>query len=232
MPLIRALTLDAYGTLLHLDRPFERLAEELRKLGAPVPRDIVIRAFQAEIGHYRAHHLEGRDPDSLLALRRRCAGVLFDSLAESGWAVEVPGPVKLAALMNSIRFRLYEDVPALLDWCSGRRLPVGVVSNWDHSLAGLLGELCGATAFRCIIVSAGAGVAKPDPAIYRAAARSLQLAPQDILHIGDEPENDLRAARNAGFQGVLLDRRPARSSDAATIGSLAAVPGILAGQEG
>jgi hypothetical protein len=44
--------------LLHLDRPFERLGEELRRIGLDVPMEIVAKVFIEELTVYRAHHLE------------------------------------------------------------------------------------------------------------------------------------------------------------------------------
>jgi FMN phosphatase YigB (HAD superfamily) len=49
MKRIKAVTFDAYGTLLRLDRPFERLAEELHRIGLDVPMDVVTKVFVKEM---------------------------------------------------------------------------------------------------------------------------------------------------------------------------------------
>jgi FMN phosphatase YigB (HAD superfamily) len=227
---IHALTLDAYGTLLHLDRPSERLPEELRLLGAAIPLPVVTRALQVEMRFYRAHHLQGRDAESLRSLRRLCAGVLFDGLAQAGYPIRPPHDGGVTALMNAFRFRLYEDVLPLLDWCAGRGLPVGIVSNWDISLGDTLQALCGGRRFECLIVSAREGIAKPDPALFRRAAQLLHLGAEELLHIGDEPEGDLEAARKAGCRSarIVRDGNPPGAA-ATTIRTLTEIPALLGG---
>ncbi|MFH1242727.1 MAG: HAD family hydrolase [Pseudomonadota bacterium] len=203
---IQAVTFDAYGTILHLDRPFERLRDQLHGMGHRVPLEAVKEAFIHEMTYYRDHHLEAVDAERLLALRYRCAEVLFGKLAEKGYQVEASPESKLALLMNSIRFQPYDDVLPILRWCSSRGLVTGVISNWDYSLPTTLDGAIEGHGFHCILVSATEGIIKSDPDIYHRAAERLGLPASSILHIGDEIENDLNTPRKAGFNAVLLDR--------------------------
>ncbi|MEL7311376.1 MAG: HAD-IA family hydrolase [Pseudomonadota bacterium] len=52
-----------------------------------------------------------------------------------------------------------------------------------------------------------AGAAKPDRAIFDAAASALGVSPGEILHIGDDPVMDVEGARAAGQQSLWLNRR-------------------------
>jgi hypothetical protein len=70
---IRAITIDALGTLLELLPPAPRLQAELRALGVEVSLERTGRAMKAEIGFYRGHLWMGRDAAGLAELRRRCA---------------------------------------------------------------------------------------------------------------------------------------------------------------
>ena len=82
---IRAITIDALGTLLELLPPAPRLRAGLReRFGLEVSDAEAARAMRAEIGFYRAHLHLGRDEAGLAALRRRCAEVLRDTLAAPG----------------------------------------------------------------------------------------------------------------------------------------------------
>src|SRR5437773_10840171 len=97
----RAVLLDALGTLVELEPPWEHLA---RDLGID-PDERLVRAVRAEMAYYREHSHEGRDPDSLARLRERCASVLS---REAGREVGVD------TMMASIRFRAFPDAgPAL-----------------------------------------------------------------------------------------------------------------------
>jgi len=51
-----------------------------------------------------------------------------------------------------------------------------------------------------------AGVAKPDPRIFRAAAARLGVAPGQILHVGDDPALDVAGARDAGLRTAWINR--------------------------
>lgn len=50
------------------------------------------------------------------------------------------------------------------------------------------------------------GRMKPDRLIFQHTAEALRLAPQRILHIGDDPEADVQGARAAGFRSCWINR--------------------------
>ena len=50
------------------------------------------------------------------------------------------------------------------------------------------------------------GVAKPDPRIFLAAAERLGVAPEQILHVGDDPAMDMAGARDAGLRTAWINR--------------------------
>ena len=195
----RAVLLDALGTLLRLVPPAPALA---RALGVE-ERDAE-RAFRAEVGYYLAHHLEGRDPESLNDLRGRCAAVFADAL---GLPFEEAAP----ALFDAIRFEAYPDVPDALELLRPRRLVV--CSNWDCSLPDVLAEA--GIEVDAVVTSAGAGAAKPDPRIFEAALAAAGCRADEAVHIGDSPENDGRGAEAAGIRAIVLRRDEGRGLSAA-----------------
>ena len=197
-----AVLLDAYGTLVHLDDPAGRLGALLAAEGHAHPPERVAAALAAEIVHYRAHHDQGRDPASLAALRLGCAAVLAEGLGGEAPPIERLAEILVAAL----RFDLIPDVLPALDALEAAGLRLAVVSNWDCSLAAVLGGLGVADRFAAVSVSALVGAAKPDPAIFRHALRTMGVAPGRALHCGDRPEYDCAGARRAGLRAVLIDR--------------------------
>ncbi len=62
--------------------------------------------------------------------------------------------------------------------------------------------------FHLDLTSAEVGAAKPDPAIFRAAARWAGVAPEEMLHLGDDPVRDVQAARRAGLRAAWVRRDP------------------------
>ena len=224
---IRAITIDALGTLLELVPPAPRLRAGLReRFGLAVSEAEAARAMRAEIGFYRAHLHLGRDQAGLDALRRRCAEVLRDALAAPGLDLGALTEV----LLEAIRFEPFPDaVPALRDLrAAGLRLVAA--SNWDVSLheqlerTGLRPLLDGA------VSSAEAGAAKPDPAILVRALAIAGAEPGHAWHVGDDLEADVGAARAAGVQPVLIDRDGAADVPAGVlrIASLAELPALCA----
>lgn len=58
------------------------------------------------------------------------------------------------------------------------------------------------TIMDAILISEAEGVAKPDPEIFRRAAGRLSVSPSECVFVGDHPEKDIQAARNAGMLAV------------------------------
>ncbi len=53
-----------------------------------------------------------------------------------------------------------------------------------------------------ILISEWEGIKKPDPLIFRRAADRLQVSPEECVFIGDHPEKDVKAAKDAGMTAV------------------------------
>jgi putative hydrolase of the HAD superfamily len=204
---LRTVTLDALGTMVELEPPWEHLAPALG-----VEADTrLIRAVRAEMAYYRDHSHEGRDRESLDALRGRCAAVLSEALGRE---------VDVETMMRAIRFRAYPDALPALAALRGLGLTLVCVSNWDCSLAEVL-ERCGlADALDGVVSSAEAGARKPDPAIFTPALELAGCRAGEALHVGDTAGEDVAGARAAGIEALLLDR-----SGGGDIASLSAIAG-------
>lgn len=201
-PPIRAILLDALGTLVALEPPFERLAA---LLGGELPLERVERAMRAEMAYYRRHSHEGRDAASLAELRSRCAAVASRELGR-----EVP----VETMMAAIRFRAFDDAAPALRGLRSRGLRTVCVSNWDCSLPSVLARVGLRDLLDGVLPSAVAGARKPDPAIFATALELVGCRPEEALHVGDTPEEDLAGARAAGV-GALLIVRDGRNPDLA-----------------
>jgi putative hydrolase of the HAD superfamily len=103
-------------------------------------------------------------------------------------------------------WRIFRDVLPALEALAARGIRLGIISNWDERLRPLIGRLGLRSYFHEIIVSAEAGVTKPSPRIFELAARRLRVPRASVLHVGDSPSLDFRAARAAGLNSLLLRR--------------------------
>lgn len=59
-----------------------------------------------------------------------------------------------------------------------------------------------------IATSTGVGVAKPDPAFFKALRDLVGVPADQIAYVGDRLDNDLLPAQAAGMVGVLIERGP------------------------
>lgn len=111
-----------------------------------------------------------------------------------------------AAFAQPEAWRLYPETRATLDTLRDRDYRLGVVSNFDARLFGLLEGLGIADRFDPIIASTRAGAAKPDPAIFQHALTTCGVSAEQAVHVGDTYELDVFGARAAGVAAILIDR--------------------------
>jgi putative hydrolase of the HAD superfamily len=109
-------------------------------------------------------------------------------------------------------YRLFPDVIPTLTACRAAGLTLGVVSNFEEWLEGMLIEMEVAPFFAFMVISGKEGVEKPDPAIFRLALERSGVAPEEAVFVGDHPRLDIGAASELGMTGVLIDR-PGRYPD-------------------
>jgi putative hydrolase of the HAD superfamily len=104
------------------------------------------------------------------------------------------------------RWRAYDDVRPALERMRGRRIKLGLISNWDNRLAGLMEGLGLAQLLDAVISSADVGLHKPDPRIFELACSRLGVLPEAAAHVGDHQYADILGAEAAGMTAVLIDR--------------------------
>jgi putative hydrolase of the HAD superfamily len=217
---VRAVLLDSLGTLVELPAPWPALVEELAARGVVIDEEQARAALRAEMAYYRAHHDEATGMAELDDLRDRCTEVLRAALPERARsAADLRG-----ALLASLRFRAYPEVPGVLDELRELGVARVVVSNWDVSLRAVLDETGLAPLLDGLVNSAEVGASKPDPAIFARALAVAGVSAGEALHVGDTAAADLAGARAAGIRALHLDRSGA---DGDALASLAELPGLV-----
>ena len=94
-----------------------------------------------------------------------------------------------------------------------RGYTLGVISNFDYRVYGILNGLGLGAYFDSVTISSEAGWAKPAREIFDLALGRHALAPGEAIHVGDSEHMDLAGALGAGIAAVLIDRRaPERCS--------------------
>ena len=111
-----------------------------------------------------------------------------------------------AAFSDPAGYRLFDDVRPALDALAGRGVTLGVVSNFEPWLEDILTLQGIDHLFATVAISGKLGVAKPDPEIFQVALKEAGAEPEATVHVGDQPVNDVAAARAVGITPVLIDR--------------------------
>ena len=229
MDQIRAVLLDAGGTLIHPDHAFilDRLA------GEGVDADVddypaARRRADAAVGDILRSDDPGNDETRIR--------VWFTTLL---LGLGLPES-RLQAVAEDIRRRHAEanlwvrPVPgtrAMLERLEEAGLRLAVISNADGQVAEYLENAGLADLFEFILDSALEGVEKPDPRIFRTALERLGLEPAQTVYVGDTWPVDVVGARGVGIPAVWLsedDREPPDALDGVVrIRSILDLPGAL-----
>jgi putative hydrolase of the HAD superfamily len=124
---------------------------------------------------------------------------------------------------------VYPDVGPALAALAALGCPLGVVSNFDSRVLGILEGLGLAPRFASVTLSSHAGATKPAPAIFARALARHGVEAARAIHVGDSPVEDFGGARAAGLGAVLIDRagRHAGRADLVRVDSLGALTDIV-----
>jgi len=209
MPL-RAVTLDAGGTLIEVAEPVgATYARVAGRHGIPLEAHELERRFREAFTAapplafpgIRHAQLAAAEQGWWEAVVRRAFGVSAHHPAFSACFAEL-----YAHYARKDAWHVFPDVAATLRTLRTRRLRLAVLSNFDRRLVTLLADLGLAPLIDHVVLSTAAGAAKPDVAAFRTALAILHTSAEETLHVGDSIAEDVEGARAAGFHAVLLDR--------------------------
>ncbi|MBU4460521.1 MAG: HAD family hydrolase [Verrucomicrobia bacterium] len=232
LPGIRAVLFDVYGTLLvseagepvECGRPHGDLAvcaafEACGLSSCPTDKaaavDLVLRrVVSAEKDRLRAAGSPHPEIDILAVWSR----VLDLCRTEGLVSTDIPEPdLERLALVHECMANPVWPMPGAADTLAGLRargFVLGIVSNAQFYTPLILQALFGADLKAlgfddgCCAWSYRAGIGKPDPALFRLAARGLLkrhgIAPGETLFVGNHIEKDVVAAAAASFVTCLF----------------------------
>jgi putative hydrolase of the HAD superfamily len=218
-PELRAVLFDAYGTVL-LPEPTMAAAYTTvgRQFGSVLDeaevRTRFRRASDAEdaidVDVHRGRTGEPRE-------RLRWLRIVIHVFSE----LEQPKPL-FNALWDYFgaaeNWRVLPGVAEAWEAIEGRDLTIGVASNFDRRLEGICRSLAPLDRTPHVFASSQLGWRKPTVEFFRAIENRLQLRPEQLLLVGDDLENDYRAARSAGWNTVLVGKEPlATINDSVTV---------------
>lgn len=207
-------------TELGLELPGESLDHGIRQASEELRRQI-------PAGADRFSFFPGGEAELWLRFARTSIGIAAGRPIEADFAVSALEGLR-RTFKRAETWVVYDDVHPALDALRGQGCRLAVVSNWDSRLPGLLERLELARYFEVIGVSHLERVEKPDPALFHRVLERLDAAPEQALHVGNLPHEDLAGARAAGVDGLLVDRK-GQLEGHATVPDLTDLPQIATG---
>lgn len=106
-----------------------------------------------------------------------------------------------------------DGAESLLRCLQARKYPLAVVTNGTSSQRDKIEALEASKYFEAVLIYGEAGIAKPDPRIFRQALSRLNAVPGRSVFVGDSMEHDMAGARNAGMMTVYIKKGKAEHAD-------------------
>lgn len=227
---IKAITFDLWDTVFiddsdepkrkaagRLSKPAERrlLVREFIQKHHPIDSPIVDAAYNALDFAFRKVWHEHYVTWSVRERLELILGALGEKLSDEAMA-------ELVRLHEEMELEFMPDiVPGVKEAIAQLhgRYKLGVISDAIFSPGRALRKLLQRYGmlhfFDVFIFSDELGRSKPDPAVFEAACGKLDVAPQELVHIGDREHNDILYAKKLGVNAVLCTAAIDRGSDPA-----------------
>ena len=225
----RAVFFDLGGTLLVMrrDRIFRRVLQEAgRDVDLERIHSAYLKAESWWVPYYAARVLSAEETaEAYRVLDQKVFSILYPGEREPE-ALRISKLVRKRwpELESEIPLELYSDAEPTLENLARADYALGLISNAPADTSRVV-EALGLTKYLSTIVISGAvGYTKPHPEIFRIALRRAGVDAAEAIHVGDLYEADIVGARNAGMEGILVDRDGTqRGSDCMRVQSLSEI---------
>ena len=207
--MIRAILFDAADTLFYLTETVgDHYAYVGREVGLDLDAHQLERAFHVAWKQMpRRPAIDGPQENDDKGWWRELVNRVFDQVAASLSELDRDNFFEIAYehFAEAGVWKLYPEVVDVLEQLR-QRFQLAVISNFDGRLRLILRNLGISKYFSYVFISSELGADKPDPEIFRRALKVMHLDAKEVLHVGDDPERDWKAAKEAGLLVFQLDR--------------------------
>jgi putative hydrolase of the HAD superfamily len=226
---IRCIAFDAVGTLIHPTPPAaEAYFQFARRHGSQLSADLIATRFRAAFRATERGDIDGvaSPPEKYLATseaieyerwRSIVAAVIDDIPSTDECFAEL-----FAHFADPASWKSFDDVTPTLSRLRAGGIGIALASNFDGRLHAVCQEMTELRDVTCRVVSSEVGFRKPSPQFYAALLATLECAPDELLMVGDDRENDSEGASFAGIPAILVNRKGAPAVD--EISSLLDIP--------
>ena len=198
---IKAISLDLDDTLWPIWPVIARAEQALQDWLRPRAPKTAIWLADTEQRMALRRQLIAERPELSHDLRALRQEQIRLALQQHGEDMTLVAPAYEVFIAERMRVQLFDDARPALAWLA-QRFPVVAVSNGNADVQRIgLGRY-----FSAGFSAQEFGVGKPDARIFHAAAEAVGVAPQEVLHVGDDARLDVVGALDAGLQTVWVNR--------------------------
>ena len=203
-PLPTIVFFDAVGTLIHPEPPAPAVYATVgRRFGSRLDEATIRARFRAAFRRQEeADYASNLRTDETREVARWRAIVreVLDDVADT----EACFQELYAHFACADAWRCEPQTAEVFAALAARGHALGIASNFDYRLRGLVENMPALRAIRYLVISSEIGWRKPAREFYTSMCRQVGFSPEQILYVGDDPVNDYDGARAAGLQAVLL----------------------------
>jgi len=208
---IRAVFFDAVGTLIVPSAPVARTYTEVApRRGVHCIEEEVRERFREAFARQEKIDREAAWQTSETRERARWRAIVSEVLPGAEGAFED----LWAWFSTPAAWTIHPDAGEVLRELANRHIAVGMASNFDSRLLGLVESFpeLAPVRGRCAISSL-IGWRKPAPEFFRNVAQLAGCQTAQVLHVGDDRKNDVEGAIAAGMQAILYAPQGADNDD-------------------
>jgi putative hydrolase of the HAD superfamily len=202
---IKVITFDLDNTLWDVEPTLIR-AEEVQQDWLVRHRPGAVEAYDhAALWEFKKS-VWRRHPELLHHVSRMRIQMLFELQVAAGYPEEAArsGAEQAFAVFLEERHKveLYEEALEVLELLADN-YTLGALTNGNADIY----KTDAAEYFDFAFLAEGIGASKPQPDMFHAALATAGVAAHNIVHVGDDPDHDVRGAREVGMHTVWMNSR-------------------------
>jgi FMN hydrolase / 5-amino-6-(5-phospho-D-ribitylamino)uracil phosphatase len=202
---ISVITFDLDNTLWDVE-PVLLRAEEAQQKWLLQHRPGAVEAFDHEALFEFKKSVWKRHPQLLHHVSQIRIQTLYELQLAAGYAeAEARSGAQQAFavfLLERHKVALYEEALAVLELLAAR-YTLGALTNGNADIY----KTDAAEYFDFAFLAEDIGASKPHPDMFQAALKQTGVPAEDIVHVGDDPDHDIRGARDMGMHTVWVNTR-------------------------
>jgi putative hydrolase of the HAD superfamily len=196
---------DAVGTLLHPEPSAPEVYAAIgRRFGSRLEEvEIAVRFRAAFRRQEEVDYASGlrTSEERELARWRAIVREVLDDVSDA----EMCFQELYAHFARTAAWRCEPDAAEVLATLAARGHVLGIASNFDHRLRGLVEQMSPLRPVRHLVISSEVGWRKPAGSFFVGMGRKAGKTADEVLYIGDDEINDYKGGRAVGMHVLLLD---------------------------